>query len=232
MVGRLTAWLGAVGGRGVDEPSRSLRVARRSAGRGSRKQAVRNDSRPEVVGLGEFWHGTYDRRVDLHLVTGRHLTVALRAATTADVEAVAAIETRARRPLQPDAIGRAIGSPDRLVLVAEHLGQDGATTIVGWAQTYHHTTLVDAAPAGHYLGGLTVDPDWRRQGIATTLTDARMAWISQRAEQVYYVVNASNDASINLHRHWSFVEVARAPRLTGILFAGGVGLLMRASLGP
>lgn len=170
--------------------------------------------------------------MDLQLVTGRYLPVALRPATAADVEAVAAIEARARRTLQPDALRRAIGTPDRLVLVAEHLGQDGSTTMVGWAQTHHHTTVVDAAPAGHYLGGLTVDPDWRRQGIATALTDARMAWISQRAEQVYYVVNATNDASINLHRHWSFVEVARAPQLTGILFTGGTGILMRASSGP
>lgn len=162
-------------------------------------------------------------------VTGHHPTVALRAATTADVEAVTTIETRARRTPHPDALRRAIGTPDRLVLVAEHLGQNGATTMVGWAQTYHHITVVDAAPAGHYLGGLTVDQDWRRKGIATTLTDARMAWIAKRAAQAYYVVNATNDASINLHKRWSFVEVARAPQLTGVPFTGGTGLLMRAS---
>ena len=170
--------------------------------------------------------------MDSHRVTGHHPTVTLRAATTADVEAVTAIETRAHRTLHPEALRRAICTPGRLVLVAEHLGQDGAITMVGWAQTYHHTTIVDAAPAGHYLGGLTVDPGWRRQGIATTLTDARMAWIAQRADQAYYVVNATNDASINLHRRWSFVEIARAPQLTGIPFTGGAGLLMRASSGP
>lgn len=215
--GRLSQLMGC-------EAFRRTRVA--EAGREKRRADLR------LWASRSSGHGIYYRRVDLHLVTGRHLPVALRAATTADVEAVAAIETRARCTLQPDALRRAIGTPDRLVLVAEHLGPGGATTMVGWAQTYHHTTVLDAAPAGHYLGGLTVDPDWRRQGIATTLTDARMAWISQRAEQVYYVVNATNDASINLHRRWSFVEAARAPQLTGILFTGGTGILMRASLGP
>lgn len=169
--------------------------------------------------------------LDTQFVTqpSHHPRIALRSATKADVEAVTTIETRARRRAHPGAFRRAIEAPDRLVLVAEHRSQEGATTVVGWAQTYHHTIVVDAAPAGHYLGGLTIDQDWRRQGIATTLTDVRMAWIAQRAEHAYYVVNAANDASINLHTRWSFVEVTRAPQLTGVTFTGGVGLLMRAS---
>jgi len=45
------------------------------------------------------------------------------------------------------------------------------------------------------------------------------------------VVNPANRASIDLHRRWSFEEVLRADRLTGVEFTGGIGILMRATLG-
>jgi ribosomal protein S18 acetylase RimI-like enzyme len=118
---------------------------------------------------------------------------------------------------------------DRFVVVAELGGKEGSE-VVGWVQTYHHEVLTDSAPKGHYLGGVTVDPAWRRRGIATALTDARIAWVGARADEVFYVVNIGNRASIDLHSRWGFREVERGPRFAGIEFSGGASLLMRAGL--
>ncbi|RYJ00766.1 MAG: N-acetyltransferase [Actinomycetales bacterium] len=165
----------------------------------------------------------------------RPALVDLRPATLGDVEAMQEIQRRAGRPAHPDAYRRAVGDPACCVLVAqcssvgERSSQTGLIT-VGWAQTYHHAAVVDAAPTGHYLGGVTVDPAWRRRGIASALTTARLQWIAARADEAFYVVNPRNLASIELHRRWSFEEVLRSSRLTGVEFSGGVGILMRASL--
>jgi len=104
--------------------------------------------------------------------------------------------------------------------------------VVGWAQTSHRTVVTDPAPAGHYLAGVTVDPRLRRRGVATALTRARLEWVAGRAMEAFFVVNARNLASIALHRPWRFAEVARGPRLAGVTFEGGVGLLLRAPLAP
>lgn len=160
--------------------------------------------------------------------------VSLRPATRGDVEAILRIEVAAGRSAgsvgSAEGYRRAIADPDRCVLVAVSDGAEHAG-VVGWAKTHHHVHVADPAPAGHYLAGITVDPSWRRRGIATALTDARLQWIGGRADDAFYVVNLHNRASIDLHTRWGFTEVLRAPRLTGIEFEGGVGLLMRASLG-
>lgn len=44
----------------------------------------------------------------------------------------------------------------------------------------------------------------------------------------YYVVNATNLASIALHRRCGFLEIARAASFHTVGFNGGVGLLLRA----
>ena len=162
----------------------------------------------------------------------RPVQVVVRPAVLADVEPMEALQRRAGRPTHPDAYRRAVPDPDRCVLVAECSSQEEETVIVGWAQTYRHATVVDPAPAGHYLGGVTVDPSWRRRGVALALTEARMQWIARRADEAFYVVNPGNLASIDLHRRWPFEEVLRAPRLTGMDFTGGFGILMRAPLPP
>ncbi len=160
--------------------------------------------------------------------------VTLRPATKGDIEAILRIEIAAGR--SPASIGtargyrRAVADPQRCVVVAE-VADDARRTVVGWAKTHHHLEQVDDAPSGHYLGGITVEPWWRRRGVAAALTEARMGWIAARAAEVFYVVNARNRASIALHRRWGFEEVLRAPRLMGLEFAGGVGLLMRADIG-
>ncbi|MBO3103976.1 GNAT family N-acetyltransferase [Cellulomonas fengjieae] len=160
----------------------------------------------------------------------RPAPVAVRPAALGDVEAMLEIQRRAGRPAHPDAYRRAVGNPDCCVLVAECSSQAGDPITVGWARTYRHAAAVDPAPTGHYLGGVTVDPSWRRRGIALELTAARVQWIADRADEVFYVVNPRNLASIELHRRWSFEEVMRSSRLTGVEFSGGVGILMRATL--
>jgi len=159
--------------------------------------------------------------------------VSLRPATRGDVSEILRIEVAAGRA--PAAVGsaegyrRAIADPQRCVLVAEttETAETGRAVVVGWAKTHLHVEVVDPAPPGHYLAGITVDPRWRRRGIGAALTDARLQWIAARADEAFYIVNAHNLASIALHERGGFEEVLRAPRLLGVEFTGGVGLLMR-----
>lgn len=159
--------------------------------------------------------------------------VRLRPATAEDIDAILRIEVVSGRVESPaghaDGYRRAIDDPDRSVPVAE-IDDAGGLAIVGWAKTHHHVDAAFPAPPGHYLGGITVDPGWRRRGVGTALTGARLRWISARADEAFYVVNVRNRASIDLHRRWGFIEVLRAPTLLDAVFDGGVGLLMRAAL--
>lgn len=161
--------------------------------------------------------------------------ISLRPATKGDVDAILRIEVVSGRAAgsvgSAEGYRRAIADPDRCVLIAETIDAEGRT-IVGWAKTHHLVEAVDPAPPGHYLAGLTVDPAWRRRGVGAALTDARLQWIAGRATTASYVVNVRNRASIDLHRRWGFTEVLRAPRLMGVGFDGGVGLLMRLELRP
>ncbi|WP_162458412.1 GNAT family N-acetyltransferase [Pseudactinotalea terrae] len=159
--------------------------------------------------------------------TAGDAAVAVRAATTADIDAIARVQEAAGRLAHRDAWRRAVTNPECCLLVAE---APTSTTVVGWAQTHHHTDPQDAAPAGHYLGGVTVEPAWRRGGVAVALTETRLRWVADRADEAFYVVNPTNRASIDLHRRWGFEEVLRAERLTGVEFTGGIGILMRAAL--
>ena len=64
-------------------------------------------------------------------------------------------------------------------------------------------------PAGCYLRGVLVDPAWRRQGIATELTRARLRWAFARTDKVFYVTGADNIASLHLHAALGFQEMKR-----------------------
>ena len=55
-----------------------------------------------------------------------------------------------------------------------------------------------------------------------------MSWIARRAPCAWYVVNAQNLASIDLHRAWNFEEVARSEMFHSARFSGGMGVLLRA----
>lgn len=148
----------------------------------------------------------------------------VRPAGPADLEAIAAIEQDSGRgPLSPSAMAAAVADPDRHVVVAT---VDGA--VIGWGKTHYWDHDDGPAPSGHYLGGVTVLSAWRRRGVGAALTEARLRWVWARAPQAWYVVNAENLASIELHRRWNFTVVARGPRFHATTFAGGLGLLMQA----
>lgn len=157
------------------------------------------------------------------------LRAEVRPAKDSDLAHILEVEAQAGRPfLDAAMLAEAIDDDARLVVVAFVRGASDVGELVGWGKTHSWDYADGAAPTGHYLGGVTVRPDCRRKGIGTALTQARLDWIWRRASEAWYVVNASNLASIGLHRRWGFAEVARAPGFHTTTFDGGVGILMRA----
>lgn len=150
--------------------------------------------------------------------------VDVRVATSGDIDAISEIDTKAgHSPADIAAMATAILDENRLVVVAST-----GCNVVGWGKTHFWSYADGQAPGGHYLGGVTVLPEFRRHGIARTLTQVRLNWIWARADSAWYIVNPSNQASIDLHREWGFAEVARAAKFHTTSFTGGVGLLLRA----
>lgn len=152
------------------------------------------------------------------------MTMDVRVARLTDVGGIVAVQIAAGRPsVDPAPFETAIRDPRRFVAVA--LVDD---EIVGWGKTHFWDSAAGVAPAGHYLGGVTVAPSSRRLGVGAALTDARLGWIWERAEAAYYFTNAHNIASLKLHGRWGFAEIARAAEVHGTVFDGGVGILFRA----
>lgn len=85
-------------------------------------------------------------------------------------------------------------------------------------------------PPGWYLLGLVVVDDWRRRGVGLELTRRRLEVLAQRTEVAYYVANAANRASLDLHARLGFAELSRAFDWPGMSFEGGAGVLCRADL--
>mgnify|MGYP003575160479 FL=1 len=168
----------------------------------------------------------------------KDMTFVIRPARPVDAPGILAADLDAGRTAPADAarfaasIGAAVADPARLVVVAEAQGDanaGGGVGVVGWAKTHHWDYDDGPALAGHYLGGVTVRPDFRRLGVAAELTGARMAWIWERADRAWFVVNAQNAASLALHRKWGFLEVARGPGFHTVTFDGGEGVLLQAA---
>jgi len=68
--------------------------------------------------------------------------------------------------------------------------------------------------AGYLIGNVVVHPDWRGQGIATTLMEAAIRKVSERgARWVGLEVRADNDAARSLYEGLRFQEVGRALHL-------------------
>ncbi|MFI6946749.1 GNAT family N-acetyltransferase [Streptomyces sp. NPDC050422] len=101
-------------------------------------------------------------------------------ATADDVPALAALQARARggeAEEWAERISRARSAERSLVITAKVSGE-----AVGYANAaFLPEHPVDHAPAGYYLTGVTVDPAWRRRGIAKLLTLRRMDWVRGRA---------------------------------------------------
>lgn len=162
----------------------------------------------------------------------------IRTARPADVHGILAADIAAGRTSLNEAerfangISAAVADPTRLVVVAEARDDttaEGGSGVVGWAKTHYWDYADGPAPAGHYLGGVTVRPEFRRMGLAAQLTEARLHWMWERAEFAWYVVNARNEASLALHRRWGFWEVARGARFHTVAFDGGEGVLLSAA---
>lgn len=152
------------------------------------------------------------------------IAVELREAGLSDAEPIIEFDSRSGRgAMAEDSYRSVISDPNRLVLVAETAG-----AVVGWAKTHFWDHGDGPAGAGHYLGGVTVDPAWRRQGIGGRMTQERLGWIWNRSPLAWYVVNAKNRASIEMHRRWGFAQVAEGPRFHTTTFDGRSGLLMCA----
>ncbi|WP_425861196.1 GNAT family N-acetyltransferase [Arthrobacter sp. TWP1-1] len=155
---------------------------------------------------------------------GARSTAEIRPATADDIPQILALSVVAGWPATTgESMALAIEDVDRLILVAIAGG-----TVVGWAKTHYWDQPDGQTPAGHYLGGITVAPIWRRRGVGTGLTQARLDWIWARDNFAWYVVNAGNGPSIRLHQQWGFVEMAQGSQFHGTTFTGGRGLLMRA----
>jgi ribosomal protein S18 acetylase RimI-like enzyme len=122
-----------------------------------------------------------------------------------------------------------LADPDACLLVAE---TDGEVRAYCRARRFDPPpdTPANVAPAGYYLTGLLVAPEYRRRGIGEQLTRARMAWTAERATEIWFFANAANRASLLLHQDLGFREVTRDFTYPGVTFTGGVGVLCRASL--
>jgi aminoglycoside 6'-N-acetyltransferase I len=120
-----------------------------------------------------------------------------------------------------------LDDPQRLVVVAEH-----ELEVRGYASaTLLDVTAPDGSDAsGWYLSGVAIDPSSRRHRIGAQLTSARLERLSEVTDSVWYFTNARNLASIALHARYGFVEHGRGPRIGGVDFEGGTGILFRRAL--
>jgi ribosomal protein S18 acetylase RimI-like enzyme len=82
---------------------------------------------------------------------------------------------------------------------------------------------LNVVPLGWYLTGVAVDSRWRRRGLGDALTVARLGWVQERATEVWYFANARNQASIDLHSKYGFVEVTRDFTVADVRFDDGMG---------
>jgi aminoglycoside 6'-N-acetyltransferase I len=112
-------------------------------------------------------------------------------------------------------------SLQRFVVVAESEGH-----LVGAAKTHFHAHSDGEAPAGHYLGGVMVDPSYRCQGIASALTRARLDWIWSQADHAYYFANEQNTASIRLHAKFGFCALGSFSTVHGVTADNGQSKLI------
>lgn len=155
--------------------------------------------------------------------------VSVRAAVPADVEAVRDVQRRSpgrsATPAFRDHIARAIENASSAVFIAETNAE-----AVGWAMTTEFANADASAPAGHYLMGITVAPEFRRRGVATRLVEARLDWIRALDDRAYYFTNVRNMPSIALHERFGFREAARGPEFHGVAFDGGSGVLFSLGL--
>jgi ribosomal protein S18 acetylase RimI-like enzyme len=77
-----------------------------------------------------------------------------------------------------------------------------------------------------------VEPAWRRRGIATALTRARLRWVFARTGEAFYVAGADNIASLHLHAALGFEEMKRFGSDRSISGVDVLSRLVRAAAYP
>jgi aminoglycoside 6'-N-acetyltransferase I len=103
---------------------------------------------------------------------------------------------------------------------------DGQVVAYGRVAELAAGEAAPGTPAGCYLSGVLVGPAWRRRGIATELTRARLRWVFARTGEAFYVTGADNIASLHLHASFGFQELKRFGSERS---AAGVDVLSRLS---
>lgn len=116
-----------------------------------------------------------------------------------------------------------LADPEKLLVVAECDGVVAGHAGAGWLS--FDPALARNIKDGWYLTGILVDPALRRRGLGARLVEARLNWLSTRADRVWYFASAQNEASLQLHRGFGFSEVTRSFAVPGVSFTGGVGVL-------
>jgi GNAT superfamily N-acetyltransferase len=120
---------------------------------------------------------------------------------------------------------------DRHVVVAQ-----AGNELIGYGRTAWFqpdpAAPKNAAPAGYYLIGLVVDPNWRRRGVASAIISARLAWVAQRASEAWYFADVWNRVSIRLHERAGFEAVTDDFWFPTVTDGGGTHLLGRVTLPP
>lgn len=115
-------------------------------------------------------------------------------------------------------------SSQGIILVAVYESE-----LIGFGKIRYFTLPPDShaniAPQGWYLSGVIVKPEYRRRGVGRQLTQARLNWIALRADCAYYLANAQNRVSIELHQKLGFTELTRDFIYPHVTFTGGVGIL-------
>ncbi|MGV8120724.1 MAG: GNAT family N-acetyltransferase [Candidatus Xenobiia bacterium LiM19] len=83
------------------------------------------------------------------------------------------------------------------LLVAETAG---VVVGLGRVRFFSSSMLTEGrnAPEGWYLMGVIVSSGFRRIGVASELTERRLQWIAERADEAYYFANAMNRPTIDL----------------------------------
>ena len=129
--------------------------------------------------------------------------VAVRAATSRDVDRIAAIEAAAfSQPWSRESFAELLVTPSARMLVAVH----DPDTIIGYAVLY-------LAADESELANLAVSASYRGRGVGRRLLEAAMGEAAARgARHMYLEVRASNYAAQSLYGSAGFTAVGRRHR--------------------
>lgn len=108
--------------------------------------------------------------------------------------------------------------------------KDESGRLIGWGRAAWWDPIDDSAPPGYYLSGIEIAREFQQRGYASRLTAARLAWVAQRTQQAWCVVNERNSESLRLQASFGFKEITRADHFGSVEFTGGSGVLLRKDL--